>query len=141
VWMRKPEAKRKVWRKQESEVATERLVFDALQTLITKGTPGDSFLIVSSGDSFVQFLFDHEKRSLHCEAAGDDHLSERALSELRDFGFEKPNKDSGGNYPQTILVQDDVVAVTQAAELAVQVLSKVYQVSLKARLDLQLHLG
>jgi hypothetical protein len=119
-------------------VANERRVLQSLHEVVNG--PTGTFLIVSSGDYYVQFL--NEKDRLHFEAVSNNflpeslQLSEVKQQQLRSLGFDAPSKDIK-NYSRIYPLESVLGQLHALASLAVRVLAEVYDVSKQAKLELE----
>jgi hypothetical protein len=147
---------------------TTSVIASALQQLIDGVRPqGNNYLIVSSGDAYLQFSRNWGDVSMLTEAVSnyyrpdDRQLDQAAIEILHDMGFEDPGVEispsrcctaqtaieiAGGaparspNYFRyfDVSTPDKVAAL---AELVVEALSAVYGEDPAMRLDLQLRMG
>jgi hypothetical protein len=122
-------------------VANERRVVGSLNELVNS-KPG-SFLIVSSGDHYVQFVL--ESDVLHCEAVSNAYLpknlrlSDKQQARIVAAGFAKPTEDIG-NFSRRYQLKQVRAELPSVAKMVVSVLSEIYQVSKNSRLEVQLTL-
>jgi hypothetical protein len=120
-------------------VANEHAVLDSLNELV-KCKPA-SFLIVSSGDHYVQFIL--ESDVLHCEAVSDAYLpvalrfDSKQKTQLIAAGFAKPNKEFS-NFSRRYPLNEVRDRLPLVAKMVVSVMSTIYHVSQNSKLEMQL---
>ena len=123
-------------------VSNGRRLRESLNELVN--SPPGSFLVVSSGDYYVQFSLD--VNGLDFEAVANNYLSpkyrlnEQAQAALLDRGFAKP-KPEVGNFWRFYEAKDLPVRLPEIATLAVQTMSDIYEVGKSTDLDIRLVRG
>ena len=134
VWVRLSSAIEAGFVNRSSEegwaVANEKAVAQALNELLVS-SPG-SFLIVSSGDAYVQFMLGDE--GVDCEAVSNNYLpptrqlTDEAQAKLDAYGFARP-QEALRNFEKHYLTKALVSRVAGVASSVIQVLRDVYDVS------------
>lgn len=120
-------------------VVNEKRVQESLNELASAAS--GSFLIVSSGDHYVQFI--REEDTIHCEAVSNNYLAEklqlgdRANQKLVELGFEAPAGKTE-NYKREYSIREVSDRTGQVSKLAVRVMSEIYDVSKNADLAIGL---
>lgn len=115
--------------------SNEKRVLEALNQLVN--SPGSSFLIISSGDYYVQFIL--EGAEVHCEAVSNHYLdsksqiAKRAVDRLVELGFNQPQGELQ-NFSRKYSLAEVASAPERIAAMAVQVMAEVYDVSRNAEL-------
>ncbi len=119
-------------------VTHERLVRKSLENIVKNGADG-SFLIISSGDFYVQFLHARASHELVCEAVSDTFLPEKLRlssedkSRLLKLEFKEPNEIP--NYHQVFKLGNSNELLPNISALVVKVFSDVYHLSKNSKLD------
>ena len=114
-----------------------------LWSLTNEGGPG-SFLVVSSGEVYIQFAGNVGNQRLRCEAISNQYLSDKlqvspqAMDKLKALGFALSG-DPIETYSRTYdLPTDDYAA--GLAQLTLRILTEVYGVSPNAEVEIELSL-
>jgi hypothetical protein len=121
-------------------VANERIVREALQKLVNGGVR-KSYLILQSGDYYVQLKYYPEEAVLYCEAVSDYYLPEgagltkRAADALTAMGFREPNEQSGFNYSVPIDIAPGRTPLRDVAPTVVKVFQDIYKVGHRSNLE------
>lgn|ERR1035437_1905500 len=144
VWVRVADAIEAAFANREPtdgwRVANEQLVLEALQQVVREKV--GSFLIVESGDYYVQFLTSAE--TLYLEVVGNTFLPERLRldrdkeARLVALGFRRPRSDHP-NFDREYASSEATSQLRSLATLAVKVMADVFEVSQNARLQIQVN--
>ncbi len=103
----------------------------------------DNFLIVSCGDTYIQFAAERGDTQIYCEAVSNAYLprkqqlSDDKIAELQRLGFSPP--DESDNFSCIFTIADES-AVRRIASLTLHMLANVYGCAESAALDFQLNL-
>ena len=117
----------------------ERLVNDLRKIL--KAGKESTFLVVSAGDVYMQFLAMPGREEIYCEAVsneflpGKSRLSDSAVKQLREFGFAEPS--GSPNFARVFVLAGDK-DLTALARLTFLILSDIYGVAPDAELQFNL---
>jgi hypothetical protein len=121
----------------------EEEISSSLLSLTSEGGPG-SFLVVSSGEIYVQFAGNVGNQRLRCEAISNQYLSDdlkltsAGLDKLKDLGFILGG-DPIENFSRTYDLPIDDYA-NGLAHLVLRILIEVYGVAPTAEVDVHLSL-
>lgn len=135
--------------KREEEPAKETgygdnedtLVYN-LRRLLTEGGTGN-YLVVSTGDVYVQFAATRGEQQIYCEAVSNQflpqsmRLSEDKISQLRGLGFEIGR--GSPNFSRTFYIVDSQ-ELREIARTGLSVLSDVYGIPSHSRIQFELNL-
>ena len=121
---------------------SEEQIVGGLRKLCTEGGSGN-FMIVSSGDVYVQFAGRHGDTRIECQTVGNAYLpTKRKLTmdkihELQRLGFVLDEEPA--NFSKTFELSDEQKA-RELATLALTILEYVYGCRRDSKLDIQLTL-
>lgn len=113
-----------------------------LHRLITEGSE-DSFLIVSVGDIYVQFVPPSEEKEIYCEAVSNEFLprrmklDEKRTSRLKELGFEEPGESP--NYSRYFDISNDN-ALQEAIQTILSIFANVYGCPANSNFKFELNL-
>lgn len=122
---------------------SEQEIASNILTLTSEGGPG-SFLVISSGEVYIQFAGNVGNQRLRCEAIANQYLPDRlkisaaGLARLKSLGFVlggQPIENFSRTYD---LPTDDYAA--GLAQLTLRILTEVYGVSPTAEVEVLLSL-
>lgn len=121
----------------------EEEISSSLLALTSEGGPG-SFLVISSGEIYVQFAGNVGNQRLRCEAISNQYLSDRlkiapaAMDRLKDLGFVLGG-DPIENFSRTYDLPTDDYA-SGLAQLTMRILMEIYGVAPTAEVEVHLSL-
>ena len=114
-------------------VVNEQRIFESL-VILSKWTTTNGFVILSSGDAYVQFLRDLDAPGFFYEAISNEYLpaerklSEREIRKLKTLGFQL-DRTGSTNYSQYVRHETQPARIRAVAKHAVRTLVGVYGVS------------
>jgi hypothetical protein len=143
VWVKVAESVEAAFKGRKLEdgwvVANERRVLDSLIGLVQNGGD-DSFLIISTRDYYVQFLYIPNEDILLCETISDAYLPEtsklsnESIDQLLAMGFDKPSDDRS-NFCRDYTLDKELSILPEISAMVVRVLLEVYRVSQNCKLE------